>query len=69
MLERLAFYRDLIVSECLPAVPGVPPGVADYLFAGFTAALSLAAVALMVQGFRGRDDAHSRRIKASVLED
>jgi hypothetical protein len=28
MLERLAFYRDLIVSECLPAVPGVPPGVA-----------------------------------------
>ena len=39
MLERLAFYRDLIVSECLPAVPGVPPGVADYLFAGLTAAL------------------------------
>ena len=39
MLERLAFYRDLIISECLPAVPGAPPGVADYLFAGLTAAL------------------------------
>jgi hypothetical protein len=69
MLERLAFYRDLIVSECLPAVPGVPPGVADYLFAGLTAALSLAAVVLLVQGFRSRDDARSQRIKAAVLED
>jgi hypothetical protein len=69
MLERLAFYRDLIISECLPAVPGAPPGVADYLFAGITAALGLLAVAALVQGFRGRDDAHSRRIKAAVLED
>jgi hypothetical protein len=69
MLERLAFYRDLIVSECLPAVGGVPPGSADCLFAGLTAALGLLAVALLVQGFRGRDDARSQRIKAAVLED
>jgi hypothetical protein len=69
MLERLAFYRDLIISECLPAVPGAPPGFADYLFAGVTAALGLLAMALLVQGFRGRDDARSRRIKAAVLED
>jgi hypothetical protein len=69
MLERLAFYRDLIISECLPAVPGAPPGFADYLFAGLTAALGLLALALLVVGFRGRDDAHSRRIKTAVLED
>jgi hypothetical protein len=69
MLERLAFYRDLIVSECLPAVPGAAPGFADYLFAGVTAALGLLSIALLVQGFRGRDDARSRRIKAAVLED
>jgi hypothetical protein len=69
MLERLAFYRDLIISECLPAVPGAPPGFADYLFAGLTAALGLLAVALLVRGFRGRDDARSQRIKAAVLED
>ena len=69
MLERLAFYRDLIISECLPAAPGVPPGFADYLFAGLTAALGLLALALLVHGFRGRDDARSRRIKAAVLED
>jgi hypothetical protein len=69
MLERLAFYRDLIISECLPAVPGVPPGFADYLFAGLTAALGLLAVVLLVRGFRGRDDARSQRIKTAVLED
>jgi hypothetical protein len=69
MLERLAFYRDLIISECLPAVPGAPPGFSDYLFAGLTAALGLLALALLVRGFRGRDDAHSRRIKAAVLDD
>ena len=69
MLERLAFYRDLIISECLPAIPGAPPGFADYLFAGLTAALGLLALALLVRGFRGRDDARSRRIKAAVLED
>jgi hypothetical protein len=69
MLERLAFYRDLIITECLPAVPGAAPGVADYLFAGLTAALGLSALALLVHGFRGHDDARSRRIKAAVLED
>jgi hypothetical protein len=69
MLERLAFYRDLIISECLPAVPGAPPGFADYLFAGLTAAPGLVAAVLLVRGFRGRDDARSRRIKAAVLED
>jgi hypothetical protein len=69
MLERLAFYRDLIISECLPAVPGAPPGFADYLFAGITAALGLFAVVLLVHGFRGRDDARGQRIKAAVLED
>jgi hypothetical protein len=69
MLERLAFYRDLIISECLPAVPGAPSGFADYLFAGLTAALGLLAVALLVRGFRGRDDARSQRIKAAMLED
>jgi hypothetical protein len=69
MLERLAFYRDLIVSECLPAVPGTAPGFADYLFAGCTATLGLLAVVLLVQGFRGRDDARSQRIKMAVLED
>jgi hypothetical protein len=69
MLERLAFYRDLIVSECLPAVPGAPPGFADYLFAGITAALGLFAIVWLVHGFRGRDDARSQRIKAAVLED
>jgi hypothetical protein len=69
MLERLAFYRDLVISECLPAIPGAVPGVADYLFAGLTAALGLFAVVLLVHGFRGRDDARSRRIKAAVLDD
>jgi hypothetical protein len=69
MLERLAFYRDLILSECLPAVPGAPPGLADYLFAGITAGLGLFALAWLVHGFRGRDDARGQRIKAAVLED
>jgi hypothetical protein len=69
MLERLAFYRDLIISECLPAVPGATPGFADYVFAGFTAGLGLLAMVLLVQGFRGRDNARSQRIKAAVLED
>jgi hypothetical protein len=69
MLERLAFYRDLIISECLPAIPGAPPGFADYLFAGLTAAFGLLALALLVRGFRGRDDVRSQRIKAAVLED
>jgi hypothetical protein len=69
MLERLAFYRNLIISECLPAVPGAAPGFADYLFATLTAALGLLAAVLLVRGFRGRDDARSQRIKAAVLED
>ncbi len=69
MLERLAFYRDLILSECLPAIPGAPPGFSDDLFAALTAALGVLALALLVRGFRGRDDARSRRIKAAVLED
>jgi hypothetical protein len=69
MLERLAFYRDLIISECLPAVPGAPPGLADYLFAGITAALGLLAMVLLVRGFRGRDDARSQHIKTAMLED
>jgi hypothetical protein len=69
MLERLAFYRDLILSECLPAVPGAPPGFADYLFAGITVALGLCAIVWLVHGFRGRDDARSQRIKSAVLED
>jgi hypothetical protein len=69
MLERLAFYRDLIISECLPSVPGAAPGFADYLFAGLTAALGLLAAVLLVRGFRGRDDARSQRIKAAMLED
>jgi hypothetical protein len=69
MLERLAFYRDLIVSQCLPAVPGTAPGFADYLFASFTATLEFLAMVLLVQGFRGRDNARSERIKAAVLED
>jgi hypothetical protein len=69
MLERLAFYRDLVISECLPAVPGTAPGFSDYLFAGLTAALGLLAMVLLVQGFRGRDDARARRIKRAVLED
>ena len=69
MLERLAFYLDLVVSECLPAAPGAPPGLADYLFAGVAAALGLMALWMLVQGLRGRDDARSRRIKAAVLED
>jgi hypothetical protein len=69
MLERLAIYRGFIISECLPTVPGAAPSVADYLFAGITAALGLLAMVLLVQGFRGRDDARGERIKAAVLED
>ena len=69
MLERLAFYRDLIISEYLPGGAGSTPGYADYLFAAVSAALGLFAMVLLVQGFRGRDDARSQRIKAAVLED
>ena len=69
MLDRLALYLDLVVSQCLPTAPGAPPGLADYVFAAVAAMLGLMALWLLVQGFRGRDDARSRRIKAAVLED
>jgi hypothetical protein len=69
MLERLAFYLDLVVSQCLPSAPGVPPALADYLFAGVATTLGLVALWMLLQGLRGRDDARSRRIKAAVLED
>jgi hypothetical protein len=69
MLDRLALYLDLAISQCLPAVSGAPPGVADYVLAAVAAALGVLALWLLVQGLRGHDDAHSRRIKAAVLED
>jgi hypothetical protein len=69
MLDRLAFYLDLVVSQCLPAAPGAPPGLADYVFAAVAAMLGLMALWLLVQGLRGRDDPRSRRIKTAVLED
>jgi hypothetical protein len=69
MLDRLAFYLDLIISQCLPSASGAPPGLADYLFAAVAAALGMLALWMLVQGLRGRDDARSRRIKAAVLED
>jgi hypothetical protein len=69
MLDRLALYLDLVVSQCLPTAPGAPPGLADYVFAAVAAMLGLMALWLLVQGLCGRDDARSRRIKAAVLED
>jgi hypothetical protein len=69
MLERLAFYLDLVVSQCLPAATAAPPGLADYVFAAVAAALGLVALWMLVQGLRGRDDAPGRRIKMAVLED
>jgi hypothetical protein len=69
MLDRLALYFDLIISQCLPSASGVPQGLADYLFAVVVAALGMLALWMLVQGLRGRDDARSRRIKAAVLED
>jgi hypothetical protein len=69
MLDRLAFYLDLVVSQCLPAATGAAPGLADYVFAAGAAALGLIALWMLVQGLRGRDDARSRRIKAAALED
>jgi len=69
MLDRLALYLDLVISQCLPSASGAPPGLADYLFATAAAALGLLALWMLVQGLRGRDDARSRRIKAAVLED
>jgi|SoimicmetaTmtLMA_FD_contig_41_2728270_length_424_multi_3_in_0_out_0_2 hypothetical protein len=69
MLDRLAFYLDLLVSQCLPSAAGRPPGLADYVFAAMAAALGIAALWMLGQGLRGRDDIRSRRIKAAVLED
>jgi len=69
MLDRLAFYLDLVVSQCLPAATGAPQGLADYVFAAVAAALGFMALVTLVQGLRGRDDARSRRIKTAVLED
>jgi hypothetical protein len=69
MLDRLAFYLDLVVSQCLPSAAGAPPGLADAVFAAVVAVLGLVALGLLVQGLRGHDDARSRRIKTAVLED
>jgi hypothetical protein len=69
MLDRLAFYLDLVVSGCLPAASGAPPALADFVFAAVAAALGLMALWRLVLGLRGRDDARSQRIKAAVLED
>jgi hypothetical protein len=69
MLDRLAFYLDLVISQCLPSASGAPPGLADFVFAAMAAALGLVALWMLAQGLRGRDDARSRRIKAAVFED
>jgi hypothetical protein len=69
MLDRLAFYLDLVVSQCLPAASSGPPALADYVFAATAAALGFMALWMLLQGLRGRDDARSQRIKAAVLED
>jgi len=69
MLDRLAFYRDLIISQCLPAGSDAPPAIADYVFAATAVALGVLALWMLVKGLRGRDDARSRRIKAAVLDD
>ena len=69
MLDRLAFYLDLVVSQCLPSASGAPSGLADDVFAAMAAALAIAALWMLGQGLRGRDDARSRRIKAAILED
>jgi hypothetical protein len=69
MLDRLAFYRDLIISQCLPAASGAPPTPADYVFAAVAGTLGLVALWMLLRGLVGRDDARSERIKAAVLED
>lgn len=69
MLDRVAFYLDLVVSQCLPSASGTPPGLADYVFAAIAVVLGLMALWMLGQGLRGRDDARSGRIKAAVLED
>ena len=69
MLDRLAFYLDLVISQCLPSVSGAPPGLVDAVFAAVAATLAFMALWLLVQGLCGRDDARSRRIKTAVLEE
>jgi hypothetical protein len=69
VLDRLALYLDLVISQCLPSASGAPPALADYVFAVVAAALGILALWMLTQGLRGRDDARSRRIKAAVLED
>ena len=44
MLDRLAFYLDLVISQCLPSASGAPPGLADFVFAAMAAALGLVAL-------------------------
>jgi len=68
-LDRVAFYLDLVVSQCLPSASGAPPGLADYVFAAMATTLGITALWMLGQGLRGRDDARSGRIKAAVLED
>jgi hypothetical protein len=69
MLDRLALYVDLVVSQCLPSSSGAGPGFADDVLAAIVAALAMLSLWMLAQGFRGRDDARSRRIKTAVLED
>jgi hypothetical protein len=69
MLDRLAFYLDLVVSQCLPAATGVSPTLADYVFAAAASALGIIALWMLVEGLRGSDDARGQRIKTAVLED
>jgi len=69
MLDRLALYLDLVVSQCPPSASAAPPTPADYVFAAVAAGLGLLALWMLVQGLRGRDDARSQRIKAAVLDD
>jgi len=39
------------------------------VFAAMAAARAIAALWMLEQGLRGRDDARSRRIKAAILEE
>jgi hypothetical protein len=69
MLDRLALYRDLVISQCLPSASGAPPTLADYGLAAVAGTLGLLALWMLLRGLVGRDDARSERIKAAVLED
>jgi hypothetical protein len=69
MLDRLAFYRDLIISQCLPGNSGTAPSLADYIFATAAGVLAALALGLLVKGLRGRDDVRSQRLKSAILDD